>query len=195
MDFKKLLSQLDTIEQRQLLKESEELLERAHIKDVEATASITDKAQRYAALAKLAKDGKYVGMFDPVTGNFIDQNGNAAWFGAYKDEVAQLAKHGLIPDSAKEKTSHFLGMMGMDKKEAGAIQTDVRTREQAIQKATGLIDKALESLKAQPSAYIVNLQTKMIQDIEVRVILCLLQQRLESFEMFFIRYPSTCLRS
>jgi hypothetical protein len=152
MDFKKLLSQLDDIEQRQLLRESEELLERAHIKDVEATANITDKAQRYAALAKLAKDGKYAGMFDPVTGNFIDQNGNAAWFGAYRDEVAQLAKHGLIPNSAKEKTSHFLGMMGMDEKEAGAIQTDVRTREEAIQKATGLIDKALESLKAQPKA-------------------------------------------
>jgi hypothetical protein len=127
-------------------------MERAHIEDVDATAEIADKADRYAALAKLAKSGGYAGMFDPVTGNFIDTDGNAAFIGAYKAEVQQLANHGLIPNAAKEKTSHLLGNMGMDEKEAGGIQSDVRTREKAIRKATGFIDKALETFKtAQPT--------------------------------------------
>ena len=140
MDFKKLLENLERIE-------NEALLERAHIKDVDATADITDKSQRYAALAKLAKSGGYAGMFDPVTGNFIDTNGSAAWIGAFKSEVQQLANHGLIPNAAKEKTSHLLGNMGMDEKEAGDIQTNVRKREQAIEKASGFINKALETFK------------------------------------------------
>ena len=145
MDFKKLLDQLSQIEQ-------ESLMERAHIEDVDATADIQDKKERYAALAKLAKSGGYAGMFDPVSGNFIDTEGNAAWIGAYKAEVQQLANHGLIPNAAKEKTSHLLGNMGMDEKEAGDLQQNVRAREQAIKKATGFINKALEAFKtAQPN--------------------------------------------
>lgn len=145
MDFKKLLDQLSQIEQ-------ESLMERAHIEDVDATADIQDKKERYAALAKLAKSGGYAGMFDPVSGNFIDTEGNAAWIGAYKAEVQQLANHGLIPNAAKEKTSHLLGNMGMDEKEAGDLQKNVRAREQAIKKATGFINKALEAFKtAQPN--------------------------------------------
>ena len=145
MDFKKLLTQLDTISQKQLLIEAENLLERAHLQDIEAIGDefANDKDARYKALAKLAKDNGYSGMFDPITGNYIDTEGKSAWIGAYKAEIEQLDKFNLIPQAAREKTSHILGQMGKDEKETGAVIKGAAAREKAVSTANKLIKQAL----------------------------------------------------
>ena len=92
MDFKDLLNKLDKLDQRQLLQESAtnlvdqalsedlqvlkeayvKLMERLHYKEIMATARILDDEERKKKLGDMAKQYGYPGLFDPVSGKWVD---------------------------------------------------------------------------------------------------------------------------
>lgn len=162
MDFRSLISKLDTLEQRQLLTESvvmaEEvlsielellkesyiaLMERVRGKELEALRAISDEEQRKKQIAILAVKNNYPGLFDPVTGKWVDYKGDYAWFGPYKAEVEQMEKDGLVPPEAK--TSAFLGLMGKDERDAYASSQVNRSKFDLVDDAGDIIDKANKS--------------------------------------------------
>jgi hypothetical protein len=165
MDLKALLTKLDTIDNKQVLLESTsavdkilteelqllkesyvELMERLHYKEIMATRSIKDTEERKQALANLARQNDYPGLFDPVTGKWVDNNGQWAWFGAYQREVERMETHGLIPPAAR--TSALLGFMGKDEASAKTASGYVSNTDDMIDQSMEIIDKALVSKRA-----------------------------------------------
>jgi hypothetical protein len=165
MDLKALLTKLDTIDNKQVLLESTsavdkilteelqllkeayvELMERLHYKEIMATRSIKDTEERKQELANLARQNDYPGLFDPVTGKWVDNNGQWAWFGAYQREVERMETHGLIPPAAR--TSALLGFMGKDEASAKTASGYVSNTDDMIDQSMEIIDKALVSKRA-----------------------------------------------
>ena len=119
MDLRSLINKLDAIEQAKLLLESEELLEKVGLRLDDYTSAvrgITNADERAAKIGEFARQYNFAGLFDPITGKFVNADGKFAWFGGYESEVKQLAAKGLIPDAAK--TTAVLGIMGQDEKVA-----------------------------------------------------------------------------
>jgi hypothetical protein len=147
MDLRSLIDKLDTIEQTQLLTESEELMERVglRLQDIEqAVGRELDGDKRAAIIGNFARKFGYAGLFDPVSGKFVNKDGKFASFGAYQSEVEQLEDEGLIPASAK--TDALLGFMGKDEKAAKPTAFARADLFGAIDKADGLLDKALDGI-------------------------------------------------
>jgi hypothetical protein len=165
MDLKALLTKLDNIDNKQVLLESTsavdkilteelqllkesyiELMERLHYKEIMATRSIKDTEERKQTLANLARQNNYPGLFDPVTGKWVDTNGEWAWFGAYQREVERMETHGLIPPTAR--TSALLGFMGKDEAGAKTASGYVSNTDDMIDQSLEIIDKALVSKRS-----------------------------------------------
>ena len=147
MDLRSLIDKLDTIEQKKLLLESEELMERVGLRlsDIEqAVGRELDGNKRAAIIGDFARKFGYAGLFDPVSGKFVNKDGKFASFGAYQSEVEQLEDEGLIPNSAK--TDALLGFMGKDEKAAKPNAFARADLFGAIDKADGLLDKALDGI-------------------------------------------------
>jgi len=147
MDLRSLIDKLDTIEQEKLLLESEELMERVGLRlsDIEqAVGRELDGNKRAAIIGDFARKFGYAGLFDPVSGKFVNKDGKFASFGAYQSEVEQLEDEGLIPNSAK--TDALLGFMGKDEKAAKPKAFARADLMGAIDKADGLLDKALDGM-------------------------------------------------
>ena len=155
MDLRSLINKLDTIEQRTLLQESEQLLaEKARIRysDVEAVAKQypTDEVARGKALAKLAQDNGLPGLFDPVSRELVKLDGTLANFlGADQATVNQLKQWGLLPLGAK--TSSWLGQRGEDEKTAMGTNQSAQGRDAMVDKAEALMQKAVQA-SAMPAA-------------------------------------------
>lgn len=152
MDLRDLLDKLDTIEQTQLLTESEELMERVglRLQDIEAAVGRElDGDKRAAIIGDFARKYGYAGLFDPVSGKFVNKDGKFASFGAYQSEVEQLEDEGLIPNSAK--TDALLGFMGKNEKDAKPKAFARSDLFGAIDKADGLLDKALDGISESSS--------------------------------------------
>lgn len=143
MDLRSLIAKLDKIEQKQLLQEAQVLLERLHMKDITSLSDLPE-TERLTKLAAMAQKFKKPGLFDPVTGNFVDQQGKVATIGAYKAEIEQLDSENLIPPAGLEKVSHFFGLMGKGKDEVEKTQGSVAAREQQVARGEELIAKALK---------------------------------------------------
>ena len=144
MDLRSLINKLDAIEQAKLLLESEELMERVglRLQDIEQAAGRElDDTKRAAIIGDFARKFGYAGLFDPNTGKFVNKDGRFASFGAYQSEVEQLEDEGLIPNSAK--TSALLGFLGKDEKASKPTAFARADLFGAIDKADGLLDKAL----------------------------------------------------
>jgi hypothetical protein len=147
MDLRSLIDKLDAIEQTQILTESEELMERVglRLQDIEqAVGRELDGNKRAAIIGDFARKFGYAGLFDPVSGKFVNKDGKFASFGAYQSEVEQLEDEGLIPNSAK--TDALLGFMGKDEKAAKPTAFARADLFGAIDKADGLLDKALDGI-------------------------------------------------
>ncbi len=145
MNIRDLLDKLDDIEQQKLLDEAEDLLEKVGLRlndYVSQVRGITDSNERAAKIGEIARQWGYSGMFDPITGKFVNADGKFAFFGAYEAEVKRLAELGLIPDAAK--TSAVLGLMGQAEKEALPNSQRIEALLNQIDKADELIKKALE---------------------------------------------------
>jgi hypothetical protein len=148
MDLRSLINKLDNIEQRKLLQESEQLMEKARIRysDVEAVAKQfpTDEVARGQALAKLAKDNGLPGLFDPVSRELVNPDGSLSTFkGANQATVDQLKQWGLLPLGAK--TSSWLGFRGEDEKTAMGDNQSAQSRDAMVDKAEALMKKAVEA--------------------------------------------------
>jgi len=147
MDLRSLIDKLDTIEQTRILTESEELMERVglRLQDIEqAVGRELDGNKRAAIIGDFARKFGYAGLFDPVSGKFVNKDGKFASFGAYQSEVEQLEDEGLIPTSAK--TDALLGFMGKDEKAAKPTAFARADLFGSIDKADGLLDKALDGI-------------------------------------------------
>ena len=147
MDLRSLINKLDTIEKRQLLQESEQLMEKARIRysDVEAVAKQypADEAARGQALAKLARDNGLPGLFDPVSRELVNPDGSLSTFkGADQATVDRLKQWGLLPLGAK--TSSWLGFRGEDEKIAMGDNQTAQGRDALVDKAEALMKKAVE---------------------------------------------------
>ena len=164
MDLKALLNKLDKLNEHQILMESativEEvlsaelellkesyiaLMERVRGRELEALRKVNDEEQRRTQIAALATKNGYPGMFDPVTGKWVDNQGNFAWFGPYKAEVEQMEKDGLVPPEAH--TSAFWGVMGKDKDAAFKASSENKSRYDLIDGSDEILDKANQSKK------------------------------------------------
>lgn len=148
MDLRSLINKLDTIEQRKLLQESEQLMEKVRIRysDVEAVAKQypTDEVARGQALAKLAKDNGLPGLFDPVSRELVNPDGSLSTFkGADQATVQRLQQWGLLPQGAK--TSSWLGFRGEDEKTAMGANQTAQSRDALTDKANALMDKAVQA--------------------------------------------------
>ena len=147
MDLRSLINKLDAIEQTRILTESEELMERVglRLQDIEqAVGRELDGNKRAAIIGDFARKFGYAGLFDPVSGKFVNKDGRFASFGAYQSEVEQLEDEGLIPNSAK--TDALLGFMGKDEKAAKPTAFARADLFGSIDKADGLLDKALDGI-------------------------------------------------
>jgi len=152
MDLRSLINKLDTIEQRKLLQESEQILSekvRLRYADVEAVAKQypTDEVARGQALAKLAKDNGLPGLFDPVSRELVNPDGSLSTFkGADEATVQRLEQWGLLPQGAK--TSSWLGFRGQDQKTAMGANQTAQSRDALTDKANALMDKAVAAAVA-----------------------------------------------
>ena len=152
MDLRSLINKLDTIEQRTLLQESEQLVDEAarlRYKDVEAVAKQhpTDEVARGKALADLAKANGLPGLFDPVSRELVKLDGTLSNFlGADEATVNQLQQWGLLPLGAK--TSSWLGIRGRDEKTAMGANQSAQARDDQTDKAMALMDKAVQAAAA-----------------------------------------------
>ena len=152
MDLRSLINKLDTLDQKQLLKESDEVFEALtgiQYSDVEALARQfppPKDTERAAALAKMAKDNNLPGLFDPFTNKYVNANtGTFAKIGAYDAEVTVLKNKGLLPLGAT--TSNW----GMGQDQATA-QTGNLSAQEIIKKAyraDQIMDLALPKLANQ----------------------------------------------
>ncbi len=146
MNIRDLLDKLDDIEQQKLLDEAEDLLEKVGLRLADYTAAvrgITNADERAAKIGEFARQYGYSGLFDPITGKFVNADGKFAFFGGYEAEVRQLAAKGLIPDAAK--TTAVLGLMGQDEKVAKPTSQTAEKLYLQIDKADELIKKAVEA--------------------------------------------------
>jgi len=170
MDLRTLLNKLDKLDSHQVLMESntirEEILsaelqllkeaysalmERALKRELDALRNVKDVELRKSKLAALASKNGYPGIFDPVTGKWVDNEGNFAWFGPYQAEVEKMMDDGLVPPEAQ--TSAFWGLMGKDKAEAIKISTANASRFEMIDGADEIIDKANQSKPAMDESF------------------------------------------
>lgn len=162
MDFRNLIGKLEKIEQRQLLQESTsaadkvlttelEILKEAYMAVMErltykinqAAAQISDEEARKTFLGKAAAKNGYPGLFDPVTGKFVDSQGQYAWFGAYKSEVEQMERDGLIPEKAR--TEALLGLLGKDRDTAFGNSEKVAGKDRMVDTAEEIMAKGRQS--------------------------------------------------
>lgn len=148
MDLRSLINKLNTIEQRKLLQESEQLMEKARIRysDVETVANQypTDAVARGQALAKLAKENGLPGLFDPVSRELVNPDGSLSTFkGADQATVQRLEQWGLLPQGAK--TSSWLGLRGENEKTAMSANQSAQGRDALTDKANALMDKAMQA--------------------------------------------------
>jgi len=146
MDLRSVLEKLDEIKRQHFLAEMEDLMEKVGLRLADYTAAvrgITDDNQRAAKIGEIARQYNFPGLFDPVSGKFVNaKDGKFAWFGGYEAEVRQLAAKGLIPDAAKTKV---WGLMGQDEKIAKPNSQTAEKLYQQIDKADELIKKAIEA--------------------------------------------------
>jgi hypothetical protein len=151
MDLRSLISKLDTIDQRKLLKEAEDVLEAIQgiqYSDVEALAKTLPPpkdVERATALGKLARDNSLPGLFDPFTNKFVNANGQFAKIGAYSSEIDTLKSKGLMPLGAE--TSNW--GMGQDRAAAQAGNLSAQEVIKKAYRADAIMDLALPKL-AQP---------------------------------------------
>lgn len=162
MDFRSLIGKLEQIEQKQLLQESASvadqvlssdleilkeayinLMERLNYKINRAAAKIDNEEERKKFLGNAAAKNGYPGLFDPVTGKFVDNKGEFAWFGAYKSEVEQMERDGLIPQAAR--TEALLGFMGKDQATAYGNSKQVADKDEMVDIATDIMAKGRQS--------------------------------------------------
>lgn len=162
MDFRSLIGKLEKIEQRQLLQESTsaadqvltkelEILKEAYMAVMErltykinqAAEKISDEEARKTFLGKAAAKNGYPGLFDPVTGKFVDNQGQYAWFGAYKSEVEQMERDGLIPEKAR--TEALLGLLGKDRDTAFGNSEKVASKDKMVDTADEIMAKGRQS--------------------------------------------------
>ena len=100
MDLKQLIAKMDAIE-------AGVLEEAFNIKTIQsAVGQIGDEQQRAAALAKIAAEKQLPGLYDPVSGKFVDVNGSISNTASHEIDNL-LASKGLMPKNAG--TSTFLG--------------------------------------------------------------------------------------
>ena len=164
MDFRSLIDKLEKIDQQQLLKESVNtadqilsedleilkeayiaLMERLNYKVMDQAAKISDEIERRQFLGNQARKNGYPGLFDPITGKFVDQSGEYAWFGAYKSEVEQMERDGLIPEKAR--TEALLGLMGKDYNTSYGNSKKIADKDKAIDDANEIMAKGKQSYK------------------------------------------------
>jgi hypothetical protein len=162
MDLKILLAKLDKLDNRQVLMENSNireeilstelqllkesysaLMERVHKRELDALKAINSQDQRRKLLGALATKHGYPGLFDPVTGKWVDSSGDFAWFGPYQSEVEQMERDGLVPPEAH--TSAFYGLMGKDHDTALAGSNINATKFEMVDGADEIIDKANQS--------------------------------------------------
>jgi peptidoglycan hydrolase-like protein with peptidoglycan-binding domain len=99
-NLRELIAKMDAIE-------AGTLEEAFNIKTVQnAVGQIGDEQQRAAALAKMAVDNKLPGLYDPVSGKYVDASGNISNTASH-DIDNFLASKGLMPKNAN--TSTFFG--------------------------------------------------------------------------------------
>lgn len=152
MDLRSLINKLDTLDQKQLLKESAEVFEALtgiQYSDVEALARQYPPGkdtERATALAKMAKDNNLPGLFDPFTNKYVNANtGTFARIGAYDAEVTLLKNKGLLPLGAT--TSNF--GMGQDQATAQAGNLSAQEIIKKAYRADQIMDLALPKLSNQ----------------------------------------------
>ena len=164
MDFRSLIDKLEKINQQQLLQESTHtadqflsedleilkeayiaLMEKLNYKVMRQAAGISDEIERRQFLGTQARKNGYPGLFDPVTGKFVNSDGEYAWFGAYKSEVEQMERDGLIPEKAR--TEALLGLMGKDYDTAYKSSKKVADKDEAIDTANEIMAKGKQSYK------------------------------------------------
>ena len=152
MDLRSLINKLDTLDQKQLLKESDEVFEALtgiQYSDVDALARQfppPKDTERAAALAKMAKDNNLPGLFDPFTNKYVNAStGKFAVIGAYDAEVTVLKNKGLIPLGAT--TSNF----GMGQDQATAQSGNLSAQEiiKKAYRADQIMDLALPKMANQ----------------------------------------------
>lgn len=152
MDLRSLINKLDTLDQKQLLKESAEVFEALtgiQYSDVEALAKQYPPGkdtERATALAKMAKDNNLPGLFDPFTNKYVNANtGTFARIGAYDAEVTLLKNKGLLPLGAT--TSNW--GMGQDQASAQAGNLSAQDVIKKAYRADAILDKAVPALANQ----------------------------------------------
>lgn len=152
MDLRSLINKLDTLDQKQLLKESAEIFEvlaGIRYEDVDALARQfppPKDTERAAALAKMAKDNNLPGLFDPFTNKYVNANtGTFARIGAYDAEVTLLKNKGLLPLGAT--TSNW--GMGQDQATAQAGNLSAQDIIKKAYRADAILDKAVPALANQ----------------------------------------------
>ena len=145
MELRSLLNKLDNLHEQQFMTELESLMEKVGLRLADLTAAvrgITNDDERAAKIGEFARQYNFPGLFDPMSGKFVNADGKFAWFGGYESEVRQLAAKGLIPDAAK--TTAVLGLMGQDEKVAKPTSQAAERLYLQIDKADELIKKAIE---------------------------------------------------
>lgn len=152
MDLRSLINKLDTLDQKQLLKEADEIFEvlaGIRYEDVDALARQfppPKDTERAAALAKMAKDNNLPGLFDPFTNKYVNANtGTFARIGAYDAEVTLLKNKGLLPLGAT--TSNW--GMGQDQATAQAGNLSAQDIIKKAYRADAILDKAVPALANQ----------------------------------------------
>ena len=101
MDLKSLMQKLSDIE-------NSSLLESITLKDVSAAilGQEQNPAGRFASLGQFAKTNNLPGLYDPVSGSFVDNTGSESSSDDNTDR--ELSRLGLIPANAKT-SSHMFG--------------------------------------------------------------------------------------
>lgn len=139
MDFRSLVNKLDLIENQDLLLEAGLRLKKI-IADIAGTE--TNDQERIAKLAQIATQAQLPGLYDPVSGKFVNANGTTS-SSADKETDKKLAYMGLIPQNATTSTwlGKTFGVSG-DKYDA-----DIRATSKGAMDAQDLEDQQLEQIK------------------------------------------------
>ena len=139
MDFRSLVNKLELIENQDLLLEAGLRLKKI-IADIAGTE--TNDQARIAKLAQIAQQAQLPGLYDPVSGKFVNQDGSTS-SSADKETDKKLAYMGLIPQNATTSTwlGKTFGVSG-DKYDA-----DIRSTSKGAMDAQDLEDQQLEQIK------------------------------------------------
>jgi hypothetical protein len=144
MDLKSLIAKMDAIEQLDEVRWQDK--SKITLKDVQTTAQgAPDENARKQALATLARDNGLPGLYDPMSGDYVDNTGKTPFSGtAPMDVDQQLAGMGLLPGRAT--TSTMLGRtFGQTSRERDAALQGTSQKYNTDREAGMSHDKAIDT--------------------------------------------------